>query len=332
MTRDLHTRVLARVLASLALVCAASCSTTRPSGAGRECETLAPELIERMDLPSVQASTTSEPVRDGELWKHEGKLMIEGEELEYRYYSPGLTTEPAPFLLVLPILAGGESITDRVCRSLARHGIAAGSIERRWRIFKDRDTIEELEEKLIVVVRQHRAFLDWISGRPEIDGARMGCFGLSLGGMLATVLTAVEPRLDCAVICLAGGDFSRLALEADEIKLERWVKQRCEDDGITPQELQQQIRARFDFDPLRFAPAIDSQRVLYVTARFDGVVPEHSREVLWQALGRPERIDVPFGHYTTIFALEWIVSRAVTFATARLDESHPPAVNVALGR
>lgn len=293
---------------------------------------LAPELLARMDRPDVEQAMSSAPVRDGELWRNEGKLRIAGEELEYRYYSPALSTEPAPFLLVLPILAGGESITDRVCRSLARRGIAAGSVERRWRIFKDRDTIEELEEKLILVVRQHRAFLNWIGERPEIDGTRMGCFGLSIGGMLATVLTAVEPRLDCAVICLAGGDFSRLALEADEIKLERWVKQRCEDDCITPEELQQQIRERFDFDPLRFAPAIDTHRVLYVTARFDGVVPEHSREVLWQALGRPERIDVPFGHYTTILALEWVVSRAASFATARLDEPRSPTVNVALGR
>jgi predicted nuclease with TOPRIM domain len=72
--------------------------------------------------------------------------------------------------------------------------------------------------------------------------------------------------------------------------------------------------------------------VLFVSARFDGVVPERCRESLWEALGRPERIDVPFGHYTTILALEWIVSRAANFAVARLDGTDASAVQVAAGR
>ncbi len=321
-----------RSLACFALAIAAGCSTTRSAGGPRALARLDPALVERMDCPSIDLATSNPPVRDGELWKHEGRVEIAGEELDYRYYSSALTDEPAPFLLVLPILAGGESITDRVCRSLARRGIAAGSIERKWRLFRDCESIEDLEGKLIRVVRQHRAFVDWMAERPEIDSTRMGCFGLSIGGMLATVLTAVEPRLDCAIICLAGGDFSRLALEADEIKLERWVKERCAKDNITPEELQRQIREQFDFDPLTFAPALDSQRVLFVTARFDGVVPEHSRESLWRALGRPERIDVPFGHYTAIFALEWIVSRAAGFAVDRLDGTSAPSVHVASKR
>lgn len=332
MTPFFHSRPLACAVSCCALAILASCTTTPLGRTVRTRLPLEARLAERIDVPSVQAATVAEPTRDGELWMHHGTLRIDGDELSYRYYAPALDAEPAPFLLVLPILAGGESITDRVCRSLARRGIAAGTIERRWRLFRDHETIEQLEEKLIRVVRQQRAFLGWIAARPDIDGQHLGCFGLSIGGMLATVLTAVEPRIDCAVICLAGGDFGRLALEADEIKLERWVRQRCEEDSISAQELQQQIRARFGFDPVRFAPSIDASRVLFVSARFDGVVPGPSREALWRALGRPERVDVPLGHYTSILALEWIVSRAARFASDRLERSVQSPVSVALGR
>jgi hypothetical protein len=62
--------------------------------------------------------------------------------------------------------------------------------------------------------------------------------------MLATVLGAVDARLESIVICVAGGDFATLALEADEIKVERWVAQRTAADGIDRRELEARIRER----------------------------------------------------------------------------------------
>lgn len=50
--------------------------------------------------------------------------------------------------------------------------------------------------------------LDWAIARPEIDKDRIGIFGNSLGSLLATVMTANEPRLKaCAVssICFEPG-------------------------------------------------------------------------------------------------------------------------------
>ena len=238
---------------------------------------------------------------------------------------PGEGALPAPFVLVLPILAGGESITERVCVTLARRGIAAGTIERRWRLFKEKETIDELEAKLVRAVRVQRAFLAWVAEREGIDRGRIGCFGISMGGILATLLAAVEPRLDCAVICLAGGDFGELAVSADEIRLERWVRERLAADGISASELQERIRRDFEVEPLRFAPAVDPRRVLFVAARWDGVIPRPSREALWHALGEPERVDIPLGHYTSILALDWLVARATRFAVGRFAEDPPPS-------
>ncbi len=301
-----------------------ACTTTPYRATRGAPQALDPSLSERFGVPPLVVVTAGEPQADGPCWRQEGVLEIDSVELRYRYWLPGEGAQPAPFVVVLPILSGGEEITERVCVSLARRGIAAGSIERRWRLFKEKETIDELEAKFVGAVRAQRAFLAWVAEREGIDRGRIGCFGISIGGMLATLLAAVEPRLDCAVICLAGGDFGELVVSADEVQLERWVRERRATDGISAAELQEQVRREFEVDPLRLAPAVDPRRVLFVVARWDGVIPRPSREALWHALGEPERVDVPFGHYTSILALDWMVARATRFAAGRFSEDRSP--------
>ena len=316
---------LAAWMFGILLGLAPACTTTPYRATGDAPLPLDPSLAERFGVPPLELVTAGEPEADGHCWRHQGVLEIDGVELGYNYWLPGKGAQPAPFVLVLPILAGGEGITERVCESLARRGIAAGSIERRWRLFKDKETIDELEAKLVRAVRAQRAFLAWVAEREGIDRGRIGCFGISMGGILATLFAAVEPRLDCTVICLAGGDFGELVVSADEIKLERWVRERLAADGISAAELQERIRREFELEPLRFAPAVDPRRVLFVAARWDGVIPRPNREALWQALGQPERVDVPLGHYTSILVLDWLVGRATRFAAGRFADDPPPA-------
>ena len=46
---------------------------------------------------------------------------------------------------------------------------------------------------------EHRRLLDYLATRPEVDTARIGALGLSLGGMTAFYLGAFEPRLKAVV-------------------------------------------------------------------------------------------------------------------------------------
>ena len=312
-------------LVGILLGLTAGCLTTPYRATGRSPQALDPGLSERFDVPPLVLVNAGQPKADGSCSRQSGTLEIDGVEVSYRYWLPAEAARPAPFVLVLPILSGGKPITEYVCAALARGGIAAGSIERRWRLFKEQETVDELEAKFVRAVRAQRAFLAWVAEREGIDRERIGCFGISIGGMLATLFAAVEPRLDCTVICLAGGDFGELVVSADEIQLERWVRERRAADGISDAELKEQVRRDFEVEPLRLAPAVDPSRVLFVTARWDSVIPRPSREALWHALGEPERIDVPLGHYTSIVALPWIVTRATRFASGRFAEDPPPA-------
>ncbi|KAK9840969.1 hypothetical protein WJX81_003405 [Elliptochloris bilobata] len=42
-----------------------------------------------------------------------------------------------------------------------------------------------------------RVLVDYLAGRPDVDAARIGCTGVSLGGMHTWLLAALEPRIAC---------------------------------------------------------------------------------------------------------------------------------------
>ena len=72
---------------------------------------------------------------------------------------------------------------------------------------------------------------------------------------------------------------------------------------LTNRELYQQWQAIIQTDPLRLAPHVDPDRVLMVIALFDHSVASADQLSLWRALGKPETMFVPLGHYTSILVL-----------------------------
>jgi eukaryotic-like serine/threonine-protein kinase len=96
--------------------------------------------------------------------------------------------------------------------------------------------------------------IDYLATRPDIDAARVGYVGISMGGSIAVPLLAVEPRLKAAVL-LSGG-------------------------------LDHRIRTPF-LDPVNYAPRIRIP-VLMVNGRYDENFPvETSQLPLYKLLGTP---------------------------------------------
>jgi formylglycine-generating enzyme required for sulfatase activity/dienelactone hydrolase len=97
-----------------------------------------------------------------------------------------------------------------------------------------------------------RRTIDYLQTRPDIDGEKIGFYGLSLGAQLAPVYLAVEPRLKLGVL-LSGG-------------FETW--------SIPP-----------ETDPVNFAPRV-SQPVVMVNGREDFDLPYETAQVpMFRMLG-----------------------------------------------
>jgi dienelactone hydrolase len=46
--------------------------------------------------------------------------------------------------------------------------------------------------------------IDYLETRPDIDADRVGYFGVSWGGVLGGIMTAVEPRIEASVLVVGG--------------------------------------------------------------------------------------------------------------------------------
>ena len=57
--------------------------------------------------------------------------------------------------------------------------------------------------------------MDYLETRDEVDTERLAYFGISWGGRMGVLMTAVEPRFDAAVFYVAGLKFQRPLPEAD---------------------------------------------------------------------------------------------------------------------
>jgi hypothetical protein len=66
--------------------------------------------------------------------------------------------------------------------------------------------------------------------------------------------------------------------------------------------------------------------VLQLHARFDNWVPSEGGELLWEALGRPERWDARLGHLSMFFVLPWKAADIADWLEVRVTQPAARAV------
>jgi hypothetical protein len=229
----------------------------------------------------------------------------------------------APAIVITPILGGGRSLAVYHCRAFAEAGMHAVLVDRGTRVLKRTWPIPDVERQMRRAVAGRRAVVDWLTTREDVDPRRLGAFGISMGGILTSVLLAAEPRLGSGVVALAGGDVPAIISKSEESRLVEWRAQKASDLGVDELSVETKLRACLPSDPAQMAPFVDARRVLFVSTRWDDVVPLENQELLWRALGCPQRYDLPAGHYSGIVYLPWVMDTAVEWFQGRWRNSRP---------
>lgn len=237
--------------------------------------------------------------------------------VQFEYWQARSAREPAPAIVITPILGGGRDLALYHCRAFNEAGMHAVLVDRGSKVLRKSWPVAAVERQLRRAVAARRAVVDWLETRADIDSTRLGAFGISMGGILTSVLLAVEPRLTSGVIALAGGDVPAIISRSDENRLVEWRAAKAVELGIDEAAVEALLRAALDSDPARMAPFVDPRRVLFISTRWDTVVPPENQELLWRELGRPLRYDLPAGHYTGIIFLPYVMGVAVEWLEER---------------
>ncbi len=268
-------------------------------------------------------------------WKARPRATAEG--LGYQsvggFYLPRADGDvPRPGVLVLPVLYDRFNLASgTLARYLAAQGFAALEMRSgvsfldRVRVTQDGHgpTCEEVETEMI---RDGRRALDWLCGRPGVDGGRLGIIGISHGAMIGPCVMGVDSRLRAGVFCMGGADEAMIVARSGEPTVRRFRERVMQAHGLTgPEDLMRLPQAQASrTEPMRYAPAVDPRSVLLFKTRLDRAVVPEAQDKLWEALGRPRRITLPLGHIGFGVAFYYAARRAAEFLRARLATPSRP--------
>lgn len=316
----MHTlRQILRIYAPLGLLGLMSCWSTELSRFPRPALPMPAEIASRYEVPGQVSEVQLVPLTTDEATRVDRGIVRAGsEEAEFYYLRPE-GPGPHPTVVLLPILAGGDALMWTAASSLVDRDVAVLWTRRSGSALKPGQRAPELEELFRRTVIHNRMVLAWARTQPDLDASRIGLVGLSTGGIVGGVLLAIEPDVGGGVLCLAGGDLPRLLDVSAENRIVKWRRWRNTQDGIGDTALREELEAYLVSDPALLGGYVDSERVLLVGATFDQVVPRRHQTILWEALGRPRRVDVGLSHYTAALALGTVLDIGCEFLRTRFD-------------
>ncbi|MFX0206901.1 MAG: alpha/beta hydrolase [Candidatus Hodarchaeota archaeon] len=239
------------------------------------------------------------------------------ENIRFDYYMQK-NTGKFPTLLVLPITSGIDFPVKSFAHHFASNGFNCAVVHNRKFNLKDIESAEEVENYFRQTVLDNRQVLDYIVERKEVDENRLGCIGFSLGGIKASLISGVDKRLKCCILCLAGGSIADIALLSKEQDIRDYIRELMKR-GISSEAILIELSEKVETDPLELAKYIDARNVLMYIARFDQVVPRKCGDRLWEAIGKPEMIYLFSGHYSSFVYLPYAESESLSFFTKKFE-------------
>jgi hypothetical protein len=226
---------------------------------------------------------------------------------------------------VLHIFAGDFPLVRLFANNLARHGVAALFVkmpyygERRQPNSNARMISSDPKETvigMIQAVKDIRFAAAWLAAQDEVDPQKLGVFGISLGGITASLAAAAEPRFVKICPVLAGGELSIAIRDSQERHLaamkDHWLAQGHSLDELT--DLMKPI------DPCSYGVLLRGRQTLMINALHDEVIPRACTDDLWEAFGRPPIEWYNCGHYTAVlYLLDALEKTAAFFGNGKRD-------------
>jgi dienelactone hydrolase len=241
------------------------------------------ELKSRRELPvsgiEIFELTFPSPVKT----KHTENNTVHAE-----YFRPK-GKGPFPGVIILDILDGSQVVSRAIATVLASNGIAGLCVQmpyygpRRPAEGRVRLLSADVPHTLAAIrqtVLDNRCAVAWLESRPEIDKAKLGIHGTSLGSFMAALTAAAEPRINKVSLLLGGGGLVDAYYEHPRAKPFFAALALFGGDKETIK------RVIAPADPITYADALKKRDLLMIAASKDDVVPPEAAKALWEATGK----------------------------------------------
>lgn len=225
----------------------------------------------------------------------------------------------SPLLIVLPLYGSYTYPSDEISAGVASHSdggihvlnVLGEQFMWDWEAMGQasdpaqfRELMSQQAERVRVNVLDVRRIIDWAQTRPEIDTDRIAIIGFSHGALVASVAAVAEPRIKTGIFVMAGANPHELIASC---QLERTdtirtaVQQRF---GWNLEQYREELEPIFaPYNVARYAGHVDPERILVIDSYYDTCMPRTSRDSLWEAMGRPERISYEYDHKVSFLSM-----------------------------
>lgn len=242
----------------------------------------------------------------------------------YLFLPPG--SGPHPAMIVLHEWNAGSTRSGfLLAHACTRAGVAAlmvvepYSLNRTPQPHKTDDTrilsgnVPAMVGALRQAVLDARRGMDYLARRPDIDPARMGVAGISLGGVLSGIVAGVDPRVKVALTLVGGADFAKGFWDG---LLTRPFRRQILRDGYTYKSYQ---AAMAPVDAASWLPSrrFNPEDVLMIDGHYDLVILPDQAKALAHDFGGTQIVWLNSGHYGAQFSVGPASDLAVKFLRAR---------------
>lgn len=279
---------------------------------GADARTL--ELLEAFDAPAAQFAYTLQLAAEEESFRLYRLVFPspfdtpwpQNNVVPAEFYVPRDASASAkvPAAVVLDIMDGSAILPRMMARAAAQNGLAALYLP--MPCYNARRPPGDPHEKLlrddparaadglrqaVMDVRRAKAIL---AARPEVDAAHVGITGISMGGIVTALAAGVDGDVTRAAPILSGGDVAAIVFHAHETrKLRAAMTAKGMDRAAA-------AAALAPVEPLNFASRVGADRCLMINASDDEVIPRATTDALHEALGKPQIVWLPAGHYSSL--------------------------------
>ena len=246
----------------------------------------------------------------------------------YLFLPPGDAPHPAMLVLHewLPI-----KLTDefQLCTGIARNHIAAFLMVEPYSFMRRprprlagaellSGNVPRMKAALRQTIIDSRRCLDYLSRRPDIDPARMGVAGISLGGVLAPLVAGIDRRARVLLTFVGGADVGG---EIWENPMFHGFRPELSREGYDEPTLRVALS---DFEAGRWLDGFDPRNALQFNGRYDIFVSPGKAKALSRALGGAPIIWSNTGHYGLHLSITRAEEIGGQFLRSRFFADAPP--------
>lgn len=227
-------------------------------------------------------------------------------EVTTNFYIPNrddLGSEQIPMVILLPPMGGKNFLDEKMANTLCSKNIAAMIVTNDFTGIQSGDVppVEDHEMAIHRSVAGVKAAMAFGVDDVNIDGDKLGIFGVSLGGVLGTFVMETQANLAAGYFVVAGGDIPYILANSTNDEVRRVRRVRMEEEGFTTkEEYEAFLRVHMSLDPFDLGRALPAETVNMVISKNDTTVPTQNQIDLHMALGSPDATYSNSGHVDTV--------------------------------